>query len=162
MKNILMIPVLMGLFIASITSCNDDSEPSQPVSDIYLEVGLVKIHDAVVAGVLEVAATPSLTDEFNFLLKEVADGDLSSFNYLVELLKEYVINDGKIPSSNFKNLVEMHDPSVNDRMQGSITKDNFDAFVNAMKQGAQSTSMTSAQVEKYIAIFQADEDALVP
>ncbi|MGB0165306.1 MAG: hypothetical protein ACPF8V_00495 [Luteibaculum sp.] len=114
-------------------------DPNNPGTKI--EQGYLNLRSVVDSTVFVIAADDRLNDEyFSVLLNEVGNNDLSGFAALSLSLTNFFAtatgSDNPAYAYNGLNMVDAHNPAVNNRMGNTADNAAFDAFVEDVVEGA--------------------------
>lgn len=156
--------VLKSLFVLLIaaslfTSCKKDEDPEPTlyervggatmVSDPnnpgqQIQLGRLNLRSVVDSTIFVMAGDNRLTPFFPVLLNEVGNGNLSGFTVLSKNLTDFfcVATGSEDYDYTGLNMVDAHDPAVNNRMALKATDASFDAFIEDVVEGAAQNGVT--------------------
>lgn len=139
------------------TMVNDPANPGQMIEKGYL--GLRSVVDSTI---FVIAGDAQLQPYFAVLLAEVGSGDLTGFAALSENLSEFFAVACGAQNFTYEgmNMVDAHN-SMNPRMTGLVTDDDFDQFIVDLVAGAAQNSVPTDIVTDIGALVETLRDPVV-
>jgi hypothetical protein len=143
-------------------------DPDNPGT--LIEAGYLPLRAVVTSTVLVIATNEGgkyddLQPYFTVLLNEVGAGDTSGFTTLVGGFSDFLA--ANIGSTNIEynglNMRDAHDPTVNSRMTGLITAEDYDLFVQAVVEGALENNVPESIIGEFGALLNSEglRDAII-